>query len=71
VDGRIKDTRIIMGAAQRHHRDDCCERGNHSRSVLCQERSRNARIAAIDTIGGYIPGSHGFDPLLVGVYENN
>jgi hypothetical protein len=22
-------------------------------------------------IGGYIPGSHGFDALLVGVYENN
>src|SRR4029077_354694 len=49
-------------------RIDCIhEPGERSGAWIKHRTNREQEFV----IGGYIPGAHGFDALLVGVYENN
>jgi ATP-dependent DNA ligase len=46
--------------------DTAYESGERSRAWIKHRTNREQEFV----IGGYIPGAHGFDALLVGVYEN-
>jgi ATP-dependent DNA ligase len=47
--------------------DSIYEPGERSGAWIMHRTNREQEFV----IGGYIPGAHGFDGLLVGVYENN